>query len=62
MEFTRRTLVASALTWETRAGGVLAKTGHKVAFLCVAHAEDTCGERLFDPKPLNLETLKHSKP
>ena len=25
-------MAASATTWETRAGGVLAKTGHKVAF------------------------------
>ena len=41
---------ASAMTLETRAGGVLAKTGHKVAFFYVAHAEDTRGERLFDPE------------
>ena len=39
------------MTWETRAGGVLAKTGHKLAF-----SVDTRGERLFDsytlkPKP-----------
>ena len=55
---------ASAITWETRAGGCWPRLGTRL-FFYAAHAEDTRGERLFEPetqnpkprKPLNFGSL-----
>ena len=38
------------MTKETRGWGV-GRDWAKAGFLHVAHAEDTCGERLLDPEP-----------
>ena len=60
MEFLRRAMGASAMTWETWAGGGVGQDLTQACPFHEAHVENIRGERLFDPEPktLKAKTLK----
>ena len=56
--FSLNAMGASEVTKETRAGGVLAETGHKLAFIMwPVRGANTHGERLLAPKQFQIPCI-----